>query len=72
MEFNPSPFKLSIAQLQKLYESLKALPVLVLIFTNKTQFVDCPSLTNLCMKKDILVQCVVKMFKVDEAVSQFA
>ena len=74
MDFNPSPLKSSIAQLQKLYESLKALPVLVLIFTNKTQFVDYPSLTSFCMKKDILVQCVVKMLKVDNSasVSQFA
>ena len=48
--------------------------MLVLIFTNKTHFVDYPSLTSFCMKKDILVQCVVKMLKVDNSgsVSQLA
>jgi hypothetical protein len=44
--------------------------VLVLVFTNKTQFVDYPSLTNFCMKKDILVQCVVKMLKGEDTVGK--
>jgi hypothetical protein len=72
-DFNPSPFKNSIAQLQNLYSTLKAQPILVLIFTNKSQFVDYPNLTSFCMKKDILVQCVVKTLKADNVgVGKFA
>ena len=44
---------------------MKASPVLVLIFTNKSQFADYPNLTNFCLKKDVLVQCVVKTLKAD-------
>jgi hypothetical protein len=62
---NSSPFKDSISRLQKLYETIKALPVLVLIFTNKSHFADYPNLTNFCLKKDVLVQCVIKSLKAD-------
>jgi hypothetical protein len=42
------------------------LPVLVVIFTNKTQLEDCPDLTNFCLKKDILVQSVIQRLEHDK------
>ena len=50
--------------------------MLVIIFTNKTQFVNYPNLTNFCLKKDILVQCVVQRLEADnnrsDEIRQFA